>query len=47
MGDADPFIAREAPGEVVRDWFPILNRVVLTETDIQIHIDIGIDGIPA
>ena len=29
---------------VVKDRHPVLNHVVLAKTDIQIHVDIGIDG---
>ena len=43
-GDADPFVAREFLGAVVKDRPPVLNHVVLSKTDIQIHIDIGVDG---
>ena len=43
-GDADPFIALGVPGAVVKDRPPILNVVVLSIADIQIHVDIGIDG---
>ena len=43
-GNDDPFVARDSLGGVVRDNPPILNGVVLSKADIQIHIDIGIDG---
>ena len=42
--DADPFIARGSPGEVVRDNHPISKVVVLPKTNKHIHVDIGIDG---
>ena len=43
-GDDDLLVARGSCGGIVRDDAPTLNGVVFSIADMQIHVDIRIDG---